>query len=73
MKQIETKIKTGKTISFKEKAPVNSNVVDFIELVKKSIQEKKQRIPEKRKTTTRKTSASNKVIRFKFKKNTTKN
>lgn len=51
MKQIETKIKTGKTISFKEEAPVSSNVVDFIELLKKSIQEKekKQRTSEKKK------------------------
>ncbi len=49
MKQIETKIKTGKTITFKEEAPVSSNVVDFIELLKKSIQEKKQRTSEKKK------------------------
>lgn len=50
MKQIETKIKTGKTISFKEEAPVSSNVVDFIELLKKRIKEKeKNKEPQKKK------------------------
>ncbi|WP_304985685.1 hypothetical protein [Coxiella-like endosymbiont] len=43
MKYIKTKIKIGKTISFEEEGiPISSNVVDFIKLLKKSIQEKEK-------------------------------
>ncbi|ABS77257.2 Ku protein [Coxiella burnetii] len=44
MKWVEAKIKTGKTISIEkeEAAPVSTNVVDFMQLLKKSIQEKEK-------------------------------
>lgn len=58
-KWVKTKIKTGKTVSLEKEPPVSSNVVDFIELLKKSIKEKGKKQPLSKKKLSRKNYASN--------------